>query len=188
MRRALGIAASTSWPYTIAPLADEDVGTRALRTPGVEDVNRRGRARLVNGARLQRRAVRGGVSRGEHLAARPVEKHGDLTRQDIGAGRSHRESIQPGHTDDGQARCERKSLDGREADAQPGERTRSQSHGEERHVAERQAARLERGERVAGQTHALRPRSVAGSTCTPCARQRRDGAPRSSTRIRSPPP
>ena len=86
-----------------------------------------------------------------------------LTRRDIGAGRSHRQCIQPRHTHDGQPRRERKPLDGREADAQPGERTRSESHGEERHVAERQAARLERGERVAGQTHAMRPRSVAGS-------------------------
>ena len=47
--------------------ADENVGTRALGTPGVEDVNRRRRARLVNGARLQRRAGRDGVSRGDQL-------------------------------------------------------------------------------------------------------------------------
>ena len=78
-------------------------------------------------------------------------------------GRSHRERIQPGHTHDGQARRERQPLDGCKADAQPGERAGSESHGEERHVAERQPARLERGERLAGQAHAMRPRSIAAS-------------------------
>lgn len=106
-------------------------------------------------------AIGYGVARGKHLAACAIEEHGDRSRGCIGSGRRDGERIEAGDTDNRQPRGERKPLDRCETHAQPGEWAGPESHCQQRDVAKRQARRIEHGEDLTRQAHAMRPRSVA---------------------------